>query len=505
MCKLGAVNIYDKKQRWKLILAAFAMLIVAVSLWYTGMLVKRIADEEKQKVKLWAEAIEKKSKLVAYTNRLFKTISQEERKRIELWAEANKRIIYADNNSDLTFYLDIISSNTTIPVIVVNQNGKITNWRNVDIPSDKDTAALYQKLSEMKAKNPPIEIVVYGNLKNYLYYNDSRIFSELKVILNDLIESFISEIVVNSASVPVIVTDSTRQNITYTGNIDSTIVADSTALQQQLAEMKTQNQPLEIVIDDQKSYVFYKDSDLLQQLKWYPFVQFFVIGLFLIISYYVFSTSRKAEQNQVWVGMAKETAHQLGTPLSSLMAWVEILKSQNTDKLTVEELEKDIKRLEMITERFSKIGAVPVLKSENIISIIEDSAQYLRGRISKNVSLTIDSEQPEILAKVNPSLFSWVLENLIKNAVDAMSGKGQITISIKDLGQYIYIDITDTGSGIPKNKQKTVFEPGFTTKKRGWGLGLSLVKRIIEGYHKGKVFVKNSSPQGTTFRIVLNK
>jgi signal transduction histidine kinase len=499
------VNIYDKKQRWKLILAAFAMLIVGASLWYTGMLVKRIADEEKQKVKLWAEAIEKKSKLVAYTNRLFHTISQEERKRIQLWAEANKRIIYADNNSDLTFYLDIIASNTTIPVIVVNQNGKITNWRNVDIPAENDTAALYQKLKEMKGKNPPIEIVVYGNLKNFLYYDDSRIFSELKTVLNDLIQSFISEIVVNSASVPVIVTDSSQQNITYTGNIDSTVIADSVDLHHLLAEMKTQNKPLEIFLDSQKSYVFYKDSDLLQQLKWYPFVQFFVIGLFLIISYYVFSTSRKAEQNQVWVGMAKETAHQLGTPLSSLMAWVEILKAQNTDQQTISELEKDIKRLEMITERFSKIGAIPVLKSENIVAIIEDSIQYLRGRISKNVSLDIHSEQPGILAKVNPSLFSWVLENLIKNAVDAMSGKGQITISIKDLGQYIYIDITDTGSGIPKNKQKTVFEPGFTTKKRGWGLGLSLVKRIIEDYHKGKVFVKNSSPQGTTFRIVLNK
>ena len=182
------MNIYDKKQRWKLLLAAFAMIIVAASLWYTGILVKRIADEEKQKVRLWAEAIQKKSKLVAYTNRLFKTIGEEERKRIELWAEANKRIIYADNNSDLTFYLDIISSNTTIPVIVVNQDGKITNWRNIDLPTENDTAFLYKRLEEMKAKNPPIEIEVYGNLKNYLYYDDSRIFSEL----NSFLEIFVA-------------------------------------------------------------------------------------------------------------------------------------------------------------------------------------------------------------------------------------------------------------------------------------------------------------------------
>jgi hypothetical protein len=499
------VNIYDKKQRWKLFLALFAMIIVASSLWYTGVLVKRISDEEKQKVRLWAEAIQKKSKLVDYTNRLFKTISEEERKRIELWAEANKRIIYADNNSDLTFYLDIISSNTTIPVIVVNQEGKITNWRNIELPAENDTTFLLSRLAEMKAKNPPIEIVVYGNIKNYLYYDDSRIFSELKIVLNDLIESFISEIVVNSASVPVIVTDSTQKNIVYTGNIDSTVLADSTVLNKVLAEMKSHNSPLEIYIDNHKSYVFYKDSELLQQLKWYPFIQFFIIGLFLLISYYVFSTSRKAEQNQVWVGMAKETAHQLGTPLSSLMAWIEILKSQNVDELTIRELEKDMKRLEMITERFSKIGAIPILDNANIISVIDESVQYLRGRISKNVAIKFDFEQSNIFAKVNPSLFSWVLENLIKNAVDAMNGKGKITISVKDLGQFIYIDISDTGTGIPKNKQKTVFEPGFTTKKRGWGLGLSLVKRIIEGYHKGKVFVKESSENGTTFRIVLNK
>jgi len=244
----------------------------------------------------------------------------------------------------------------------------------------------------------------------------------------------------------------------------------------------------------------------LQQLKFYPYFQFFIIGLFLIISYYLFSTSRKVEQNQVWVGMAKETAHQLGTPLSSLIAWVEYLKLKGIDENTLTELSKDIKRLEIITERFSKIGSVPKLEDEDVKAVINQSLDYLKVRISKKVNVTLHSSNSSIVyAKVNPSLFSWVLENLIKNAVDAMKGDGNIDIHISDQTQFIYIDISDSGTGIPKGNQKTIFEPGFTSKKRGWGLGLSLVKRIIENYHAGKIFVKQSDENGTTFRIVLNK
>lgn len=503
------MNIYSKKQRWKLLLAGAAILIVIASLWYTNVLVKKIADEEREKVQLWAEAIRNKASLVNYTSELFTKISNEERNRIEIWAEASKRAITSDNTDDISFYIEIIAGNTTIPVIVIDENEKIVNHRNFNPEKAKDPDYLKQELEAMKAVNPPIELDIKisrkHTLKQRLYYKDSKIFSELKNVLDDLIESFISEIVINSASVPVIFTDSTQTNIIEYGNLNPNEIKKKDFFTKTIEEMRLQNEPIAITIDNQTiNYIFYKDSDLLQQLKYYPFIQFFIIGLFLIIAYYLFSTSRKVEQNQVWVGMAKETAHQLGTPLSSLIAWVEYLESKDVDSNTIKELSKDINRLEMITERFSKIGSVPKLASENVTEVIAQTLDYLKVRISKKVSVTFDPHQ-EAFAKVNPSLFSWVLENIIKNAVDAMKGDGTISIHITDQSQYIYLDISNTGVPIPRAKQKTIFEPGFTTKQRGWGLGLSLTKRIIENYHSGKIFVKQSDDVCTTFRIVLNK
>jgi len=506
------VNIYSKKQRWKLLLAAAALVIVAASLWYTNVLVKKIAHQEKEKVQLWADAIQKRASLVNYTGSLFNKISHEERNRIEIWAEATKRIVTSNNQDATNFYLQIIGNNETIPVIVLDEHDKIMNYRNFDIPKNVDTTTfLMSQLKEMKNKNEPIELLIHvtKNLtwKHRLYYKDSEIFSELKNVLDNLIASFISEIVINSAVVPVVYTDASQQKMLAFGNLDSTQAANKAYFDKTIAEMRAQNEPIPVKINNRtKNYIFYKDSDLLQQLKYYPFFQFLIIGLFLLIAYYLFSTSRKVEQNQVWVGMAKETAHQLGTPLSSLMAWVEYLKLKNVDENTIKELAKDIDRLETITERFSKIGSVPKLKQENIAEVVNKSLTYLKSRISKKVIISLhELENYDIKAQVNSSLFSWVLENIIKNAVDAMKGEGNIDIYITDQTQFIYIDIKDTGSGIPRSKQKTVFEPGFTTKQRGWGLGLSLTKRIIENYHSGKIFVKQSDENGTTFRIVLNK
>lgn len=486
------------------------MLIVIASLWYTNILVKKIADEERVKVQLWAEAIQNKAKLVNYTSELFDKISSEERNKIEIWAGASKRLITSENNNDISFYLEIISGNTNIPVIVVDENDKIINHRNFDEELTKNEDYLKKELEQIKKVNPPIDLEIKISndyvLKQKLYYKDSKIFSELKIVLDDLIESFISEIVINSAAVPVIYTDSTQRNVIEFGNLDAEKTKNTDYLLKTIAEMRLQNKPIAVNMDKNNvNYIFYKDSDLLTQLKYYPYFQFFIIGLFLLIAYYLFSTSRKVEQNQVWVGMAKETAHQLGTPLSSLMAWVEYLKLKNVDENTILELSKDIERLEVITERFSKIGSTPKLENENIVEVVQQTINYLKVRISKNVSMELKSDANNLLAKLNPSLFSWVLENIIKNAVDAMKGEGQITISITDQSQYVYIDITDTGTGIPRAKHKTIFEPGYTTKQRGWGLGLSLVKRIVENYHAGKIFVKQSDAMGTTFRIVLNK
>jgi hypothetical protein len=483
-----------------------AVVIVGASLWYTNMLVNKIADEERKKVKLWAAAIEKKVDLVRYTSELFDKIKADERKKVELWAEATKQL--SQDLSDYGFVLKVVADNTTVPVILADEHGTPITSRNLDSTQENNKTYLKLQMQAMRAVKDPIEINIYKGQKNYLYYKDSKLFSDLKNVLDDLIRSFISEVAVNSASVPVIYTDSTKLKVIQSGNIDSLKIKDPVYLKKQLASMAAQNSPIEVDIGDgTKSYIFYQESTLLTQLKYYPYIMFGTIGIFLLIAYLLFSTARRVEQNQVWVGMAKETAHQLGTPLSSLIAWLEYLRSKGLDPETAVEIEKDIKRLETITERFSKIGSVPKLDDVDILKVLEDAVGYMKLRTSKNVTFSFENaSSSSITAKLNVPLFEWVIENLIRNAVDAMNGNGSIKINVSDQTQFVYIDVTDTGKGIPKSKYKTVFEPGFTTKKRGWGLGLSLTKRIIENYHSGKIFVKNSEiDKGTTFRIVLNK
>ena len=383
------MNIYTRKQRWKLVLLFIALAIGVGSLLYTNQLVKKLSAEEKKKVELWAEATRQISDINA-------------------------------EPGDISFALSVLTDNTTVPVILTDE----------------------------------------------------------------------------------------RHQVISTRNLDSLRIEDSLFVAAELAEMKEQHEPIEIAFaEDQKNFIFYKDSYLLTQLRYYPYFQLAVIALFLGVSYLAFSSSRKAEQNQVWVGMAKETAHQLGTPLSSLMAWLEYLKSKPQPEEHLPEIEKDLIRLNTITERFSKIGAAPALKKENMTQVLQSSVDYIRTRTSSRVSFSLQNQQNyDVEAPVNVPLFEWVLENLFKNAIDAMSGEGSITIRIADQHQFVYIDVTDTGKGIPKSKYKTVFKPGYTSKNRGWGLGLSLSKRIVEEYHGGQIFVKSSEPnKGTTFRIVLKK
>jgi len=279
-------------------------------------------------------------------------------------------------------------------------------------------------------------------------------------------------------------------------------------------EMKREFPPIEIILKDPntgevfgKQYVYYKNSYLLTQLIAYPFVQLSVIAIFGFISYLAFNYSKLAEQNRVWVGLAKETAHQLGTPLSSLMAWIEVLREdpEIKNKGIVDELDKDIRKLRVVTERFSSIGSTPALKNENVFSLINNVVGYLQPRVSSKINFEVYTLSETIQAKVHAPLFEWVLENLCKNAVDAMGSTGTIAIKIlRGSDSKVFIDISDTGKGIPKANMTNVFRPGFTTKKRGWGLGLTLAKRIIELYHEGKIFVKTSEENvGTTFRIEL--
>ncbi len=317
---------------------------------------------------------------------------------------------------------------------------------------------------------------------------------------------FIFKVIENNETVPVIVTDSTNK-ILFHRNLDSTKVDEKNYMINKLNVMKNENKPIKIKITaDVYQYVYYENSILLKHLFYYPFIQIGVIFLFILVSYIAFSSSRKAEQNQVWVGLSKETAHQLGTPTSSLLAWIELLKTKKESSEIALEIEKDVKRLELITERFSKIGSQPVLNPNNIVETTNLALDYIEKRISKKIQVSRNFSQNNIIAKINAPLFEWVLENLCKNAIDAMGSEGKLSVTIIDNNQFVYIDITDTGKGISKKNFKTIFNPGFTTKKRGWGLGLSLTKRIVEEYHKGKIFVKRSEINiGTTFRIVLAK
>ncbi|MDQ3191556.1 MAG: HAMP domain-containing histidine kinase [Bacteroidota bacterium] len=509
------MSVYSQKQRWKFVLFIAALFIVCVSLWYTNKLVEKIAEEERVKVRLWAEAIQKKANLVKYTNDLFDKLKTEERKRMEMWADATQMLFTTENDLDRNFYLTIVNSNTNIPVILTDEKQRITSWRNLDgVKGDNlkqltpiELKILNHEFEKMKMGQKPIEIPYYKDHKNYLYYNDSKIFTELRLVLDDIIKSFISEIVLNSATVPVLFTDASKKEILAAGNVDSLQLDNPKYIQELIAQMETQNHPIEVELDEgQKNYIFYQESFLLVQLKYYPYIQLAVFAVFLIVAYSLFSTARRSEQNQVWVGMAKETAHQLGTPLSSLIAWMELLKARGIDDEVTVEIGKDIQRLETITERFSKIGSKPDMQNQNIIRVLENSISYLKLRVSNRVEFKLDSPSTNISVPLNVSLFEWVIENLCKNSIDAMNGTGSIHIDVDESLREIVIDITDTGKGISKANLKAVFQPGFTTKKRGWGLGLSLAKRIIEIYHSGKIYVKRTEiNKGTTFRIVLKK
>lgn len=499
------MNIYSKKQQWKWILFIVAILIVFTSLWYTNKLVNRIADDEQRKIKLWADAVQKKAKLVKFTNDLFQKLKNEERKKAELYAEATKQL--NSDASDISFVLKVLQDNTTVPVILTNDKREITASRNFDSIIANDKALLNAEFEKMKTLYQPVEIEVYRGQKNYLYYKDSRLFNDIKVVFDSLIKSFISEVAINSAAVPVIYTDSTKTNIIASGNIDSLKINSAEKISSTIALMEQQNTAIPVDLGEgTKNYIFYEQSPLLIQLKYYPYVQFGVIGIFLLIAYILFSTSRKAEQDQVWVGMSKETAHQLGTPLSSLMAWTDYLKSIGTDESIITEMNRDVQRLNMITDRFSKIGSQPTLHEDDICMIVSNAIDYLKTRTSKNVNYILEVPSTPILVQLSVPLFEWVIENICKNAVDAMDGKGELKITVSDIPEGVYVDLKDTGKGIPKSKFKSVFKPGYTTKQRGWGLGLSLCKRIIDNYHHGKISVLTSEEgKGTTFRIFLKR
>lgn len=355
---------------------------------------------------------------------LTRDLADEERGKMEVWAEAMRTLNRADENTDINLVLKVINGNNTIPVIVLDSKGRVQDFRNIDIPDAKT-------------------------------YSDSLAFAESmsKQLLNE--------------------------NHSIRISLDDGIPTD--------------------YID-----VCYSDSLMLRRLAFYPYVQLGVVMIFVVIAIFALLTSKRAEQNKVWVGLSKETAHQLGTPISSLMAWTEMLKESYPDDSLIPEMDKDVKRLQLIADRFSKIGSLPEPVPASLAEVLNHVIDYMDRRTSKKVAMVRDFPEHDVVVKINASLFEWVIENLCKNAVDAMEGEGRITLAYCEEGTRAVIEVTDTGKGIRKKDIRNVFRPGFTTKKRGWGLGLSLAKRIVEEYHHGHIFVKKSEVGvGTTFRIEL--
>lgn len=329
---------------------------------------------------------------------------------------------------------------------------------------------------------------------------------ELSAAPEDADLSLILEILNNNTTIPIIHTNEDGA-IAYTTNIDPVILEDRERLEEYLIELKEENEPIAVDLGEgQVQYLYYGNSPALNKLKYYPIGLTLIGFLFIGVVYFFYTTTKNSEQNKLWAGMAKETAHQIGTPLSSLIGWTEILKSEDVDPSYIKEMEKDIDRLQTITERFSKIGSAPNLKEINIVEATRESFDYLKLRSSNLIDFSIQTPRQPIWVMLNEQLYSWTIENLVKNAIDAMRGKGELLIEIKQDMKQAHIYITDTGKGIDKNKFKVIFEPGQTTKKRGWGLGLSLARRIIEEYHQGKIKVaKSEIGKGTTFQISLKK
>ncbi len=350
--------------------------------------------------------------------------------------------------------------------------------------------------------NLATQLKIEEQKKVALWANATKELSDINNSNYDI--SFVFEVVNNNTTVPVIQTNEAGEVIAYR-NIKKSDSQEE--LKKELALMIKKYPPIEIeLIDGTKEYIYYKDSKLLQQLKYFPFFMLLIITAFMLIAYSAFSNARIAQQNKVWTGMAKETAHQIGTPLSSLMGWIEQLKQKETGKHVIKEIEKDLDRLTIIASRFSKIGSLPKLEKKNIIPILERSVNYMKKRVSTKISIDLNAKNKTIFTLINVDLFEWVIENIIKNSIDAISKNGNITIEVREKENFILIDAIDNGRGIKKSFFKEIFKPGFTSKKRGWGLGLSLVKRIIKDYHNGKVKVEKSIPnQETIIRILLNK
>ncbi len=486
------------KQYSRVLLLAGATAIVALTLWSSGHIAHTLRQEEQRKVELWSEAIVQRAQLVGYTEDLFASLRNEERDKADLMGEAYRIIQEADPGApvDLTFITRFIQANRTIPVLV---------YRDSVLQADIHVAPSMQSPRQLDSLRDAMSergsVIEFGQGFT-LFYDESTRFRDLQTVMDDIIHSFISETVLNSASIPVLLADSSLSKILRADRFDRGDLSDTLGLISRLMEV---NPPIALDLPDAgRRWILYDESIVLKQLRFFPVVQLLIIGGFLLLAYSTFSAFRRSEQNRVWVGMAKETAHQLGTPLSALLAWVEVLRSEGVDESVLEELGKDLDRLRTVTDRFSKIGSEPELSPGDLWAFVSDTMVYLERRMPRAVTFDVVSSNGTVWAAFNPALFGWVLENLTKNAVDAMEGNGNLKMTLGVEAGVAVLDIQDTGRGMSRSVQRQVFDPGFSTKTRGWGLGLSLVRRIVREYHGGQIVVLRSEEEvGTTFRVTL--
>jgi signal transduction histidine kinase len=515
------MNLYSKKQRWKIGLLIMALSTIGVSLFVSNNMVSKIAEKEKNKAKQWASAIQKKVELLKFTNATFEQLREKERTKIDVVVRAQKTLLNPsalNANQDVAFAMEIINENNDIPVVLLSDEANLSQYKNIDTaifrkkiskPTEKEylkalADSIVQKAQAWKKKGRFFTINVFEDFNMTYLYDDSRALKSLEKSRDSLLVAFNRDLIDGSNLVPVLLLNSRKDSV-IGSNIEVERLGNS-QLKNTITQFGKHNTPIKIDLGaGDQNWLYFDKSPEVKQLIWFPYIQFGMIALIVIVGYLIFSTYRKAEQNQVWAGMAKETAHQLGTPLSSLMAWVQHLETTNADPMIAEEMQKDLVRLEKITDRFSKIGSGAKLVESDLVVTVGNNLEYLRARLSNQVliKLILKDEQPIVISH-NPVLIEWVIENICKNAVDAMEGKGTLLITLSMENKFVFIDIQDTGKGLTPAQFKSVFEPGFSSKKRGWGLGLTLVKRIVEENHKGKVVVLRSEiNKGTTFRITL--
>ncbi|MCL2027286.1 MAG: HAMP domain-containing histidine kinase [Bacteroidales bacterium] len=485
-----------------------SILVVMSSIWATLVIVQQIGSGEHHKVKLWASSVQRQAELIEHGKTFFDQIALMERNKLQLWAEAVSRMNFPRSAAEFELYNQIIEENTTIPVIVTDGNLRILYCVNTDIDCSKITQLQDTLLNEF-SQYPPISIPFMNN-NWYFYYKHSKAFVELQQILDHIVNSFMDEIVTNSTYAPILIVSEDEKTVIQASNVSPERYANPEILKNTLAQMREQNTPIEFSTDLQETYlIFYENSITIRYLAYLPLLAFVVFGIFIWSVIWGTRMSRQSENNKLWVGMSRETAHQLGTPLSSLMGWAEYLKNQNIDKNHLAEMQKDISRLTVISERFSKIGSLPEMASENIVQVVYKSIAYLQPRLSQKIKLQVNVPSNAVmLAKINVPLVDWVLENLVINATNAIGIKkeGLIELDFIEGVKTITINVTDNGKGIPKKEWKKIFDAGYTTKSRGWGLGLPLCYRIIHTYHNGDIFVKKSVVgEGTTMQIILNK